>query len=111
MSKGLRLAVFQPSRQETYGGSRIHTGQSTTTRTLGRKNRTKEPSTKELRTCASMSLICPPLSRRQGLRKLHPTPLPLRSNQLTGERFSLRQPILGAFCLALRPSGEIPPFP
>ena len=39
----------------------------------------------DLRTCAFLSLICPLLLRRQGLRKLHPTRLSLWSNQLTGE--------------------------
>ena len=64
----------------------------------------------DLRTCAFLSLICPLLLRRQGLRKLHPTRLLLRANQLTCEGdFRLSRPFSGAFCLAFRPS-EIPAF-
>ena len=63
-----------------------------------------------LRPCAFLSLICPLLLRRQGLRKVHPTRLPLRANQLTCEgNFRLSRPFSGAFCLALPPS-EIPAF-
>jgi hypothetical protein len=67
-------------------------------------------SAEDLHTCAFVSLICPFLSRRQGLRKLRPTRLSLRSNQLTGEG-DLRpgRPFSRAFCLALRPS-ETPAF-
>ena len=64
----------------------------------------------DLRTCAFLSLICPLLLRRQGLRKLHPTRLLLRANQLTCEGdFRLSRPFSGAFCLAFPPS-EIPAF-
>jgi hypothetical protein len=64
----------------------------------------------DLRTCAFVSLICPFPSRRQRLRKLRPTRLSLRSNQLTGEGdLRLGSPFSIAFCLALLPS-EIPAF-
>ena len=67
-------------------------------------------SAEDLRTCAFVSLICPFLLRRQGLRKLRPTRLSLRANQLTGEGdLRLDRPFSGAFCLAFRPS-EIPAF-
>ena len=67
-------------------------------------------SAEDLRTCAFVSLICPIRSWRQGLRKLRPTRLLLRSNQLTGEcDLRLGSPFSGAFCLAFRPS-EIPAF-
>ena len=67
-------------------------------------------SAEDLRTCAFVSLICPFLVRRQGLRKLHPTRLLLRANQLTCEGdFRLGRPFSGAFCLAFRPS-KIPAF-
>ena len=67
-------------------------------------------SAEDLRTCAFVSLICPFLLRRQGLRKLRPARLLLRANQLTGEGdLRLGRPFSGAFCLAFRPS-EIPAF-
>ena len=67
-------------------------------------------SAEDLRTCAFVSLICPIRSWRQGLRKLRPTRLSLRANQLTGEGdLRLGRPFSGAFCLAFRPS-EIPAF-
>ena len=67
-------------------------------------------SAEDLRTCVFVSLICPLLLRRQGLRKLRPTRLSLRANQLTGEGdLRLCRPFSGAFCLAFRPS-EIPAF-
>ena len=64
----------------------------------------------DLRTCAFVSLIWPLRSRRQRLRKLRPTRLSLRANQLTGEGdLCLCRPFSGAFCLAFRPS-KIPAF-
>ena len=64
----------------------------------------------DLRTCAFVSLICPIRSWRQGLRKLSPTRLLLRANQLTCEGdLRLGRPFSGASCLAFRPS-EIPAF-
>jgi hypothetical protein len=67
-------------------------------------------SDEDLRTCAFLSLIGPIRSWRQGLRKLHPTRLLLRANQLTCEGdFRLSRPFSGAFCLAFPPS-EIPAF-
>ena len=67
-------------------------------------------SAEDLRTCASVSLICPMRSWRQGLRKLRPARLSLWSNQLTVEGdLRLGSPFSEAFCLAFRPS-EIPAF-
>ena len=54
-------------------------------------------SAEDLRTCAFVSLICPMRSWRQGLRKLRPTRLSLRANQLTGEGdLRLGPPIFGS---------------
>jgi hypothetical protein len=65
-------------------------------------------SAEDLRTRAFVSLICPFLLRRQGLRKLRPARLLLWSNQLTCEGdFRLGSPFSEAFCFAFRPS-EIP---
>jgi hypothetical protein len=67
-------------------------------------------SAEDLRSCAFVSLIWPLRSRRQRLRKLRPTRLSLRANQLTGEGdLCLCRPFSGAFCLAFRPS-KIPAF-
>jgi len=67
-------------------------------------------SAEDLRTCASVSLICPMRSWRQGLRKLRPARLSLWSSQLTVEGdLRLGSPFSEAFCLAFRPS-EIPAF-
>jgi hypothetical protein len=67
-------------------------------------------SAEDLRSCAFVSLIWPLRSRRQRLRKLRPTRLSLRANQLTGEGdLCLCRPFSGAFCIAFRPS-KIPAF-
>jgi hypothetical protein len=67
-------------------------------------------SAEDLRGCAFVSLIWPLRSRRQRLRKLRPTRLSLRANQLTGEGdLCLCRPFSGASCLALLPS-KIPAF-